>query len=38
LIELSNKVVAAIDVYNILKEYRLKTSRDEGIKPYMASS
>lgn len=28
-------VVAATDVYNVLKEYRLKTSRAEGIKPYM---
>ncbi|MCB2308603.1 NERD domain-containing protein [Clostridium estertheticum] len=31
-------VVEAIDVYNILKAYRLKTSRDEGIKPYMVFS
>ncbi|MBU3200956.1 NERD domain-containing protein [Clostridium estertheticum] len=31
-------VVEAIDVYNILKTYRLKTSRDEGIKPYMVFS
>ncbi|MCB2358674.1 HRDC domain-containing protein [Clostridium estertheticum] len=31
-------VVAATDVYNILKAYRLKTSRDEGIKPYMVFS
>ncbi|HEY8889652.1 MAG TPA: NERD domain-containing protein [Clostridium sp.] len=34
--ELTPKVaVSAIDVYSILKAYRLKTSRDEGIKPYM---
>jgi len=31
-------VVAVMDVYNILKEYRLKTSRVEGIKPYMVFS
>ncbi|MCB2358610.1 HRDC domain-containing protein [Clostridium estertheticum] len=31
-------VVAVMDVYNTLKEYRLKTSRDEGIKPYMVFS
>jgi len=31
-------VVAVMDVYNILKAYRLKTSRDEGIKPYMVFS
>lgn len=30
-----NVVVAATDVYNALKEYRLKTSRTEGIKPYL---
>ena len=28
-------LVAAKDVYNVLKEYRLKTSRAEGIKPYL---
>ena len=31
-------VVSAMDVYNILKAYRLKTSSDEGIKPYMVFS
>ena len=28
-------VVTVTEVYNGLKEYRLKTSRSEGIKPYM---
>jgi len=31
-------VVEVMDVYNVLKEYRLKTSRDEGIKPYIVFS